>query len=39
MWWEGWIRVWEGWCVVRSEVCEWGGMDVDGGRVSCRWCR
>ena len=30
---------WEGWCVGRSEVCGWGWMDVDGGRVRCGWAK
>ena len=29
----------EGWCVGRSEMCGWGGMDVDGGRVRCGWAK
>ena len=24
-------------CVVRSEVCGWEWVDVDGGRVRCGW--
>ena len=39
--WKVWRCVgwWEEWCVGRSEVCGWGGVDVSGGRVRCGWGR
>ena len=46
MWWEGWRNVVGrvscvvgGFVLGRCEVCRWGGVDVGGGRMSCRWGR